>query len=320
MTKGVLRKRSGKNGQMPHPANQEEEKKARPFGAITSAELEVKKWSLKWLVDGVFVQSQPGVIGGVQKSLKTSLAIDLALSLGSQTPFLGKFRTPRKRRVAMFSGETVRGSLKANAERICISKGLTLADCDVLWSFKLPRLSVEADLRQLRRFIKDEGVEIAIIDPLYLCLGPRVSGSAAANLFETGPLLRDFSASCLESGATPLILHHTTKTSDQRRKKGTEKGEKSAPVGASLGDLAYAGLGEFARQWLLISRNAEFDSYRGRSDLTLTVGGSAGQAGQWRIMVNEGQMKKDFSGRKWQIAFQGADANDLEEDDLDMNW
>lgn len=321
MTQKTLRKQTLKNGQDPRPANQVK-KKPRPFDAITSAELEVKKWPLKWLVNGIFVKNQPGVIGGVQKSLKTSIAMDLSISLGSQEPFLGEFQVPKKLRVATFSGETVRGSFRQNAQRICEGRGLSLSDCDVMWSFKLPRLSVPSDLTKLQNFLRDEGVQVVIVDPLYLCLG--VSGNGVANLFETGPLLRDFSSSCLGAGATPILVHHTTKTSDQRRQtarqKSTDKGGKPTSVAASLGDLAYSGLGEFARQWLLISRNTEFDPSSGRSDLTLTVGGSAGQAGQWDVIVNEGTMNTKFAGRKWQVSFRDTELDDLEDDDDFLNF
>ena len=69
-----------------------------------------------------------------------------------------------------------------------------------------------------------------------------------------------------------------------------------------LNSLAYSGLGEFARQWLLILRNAEFDLSKGRNDLTLTVGGSAGQTGKWRFTIYEGTMRDDFTGRKWSVS------------------
>ena len=75
----------------------------------------------------------------------------------------------------------------------------------MLWSFQLPRLNVDSDCEKINEFIRDNGVEVVIIDPLYLCLG--VTGNATANLFETGPVLQKFAATCLNAGATPLFVH-----------------------------------------------------------------------------------------------------------------
>src|SRR3974390_3509885 len=58
-----------------------------------------------WLVDNVLVEGQPAVIGGPKKTLKTTCALDLAISLATGTPFLGHFRVAQPVRVAVLSGE-----------------------------------------------------------------------------------------------------------------------------------------------------------------------------------------------------------------------
>lgn len=71
------------------------------FDLISSEQFNQADCQLEWLVENVLVRDQPGVIGGPPKSLKTSLAIDLAISIGSGKPFLGVFKVPKRCRVAV---------------------------------------------------------------------------------------------------------------------------------------------------------------------------------------------------------------------------
>jgi len=93
-------------------------------------------------------------------------------------------------------------------------------------------------------------VKVAIIDPLYLCLMGGADRASANNLYEVGPVLFKAAKACLLAGATPVFLHHATKSA----KKNAE------PL--DLEDLAWAGIGEFARQWLLLNRREPFAWHR----------------------------------------------------------
>jgi replicative DNA helicase len=134
---------------------------------------------------------------------------------------------------------------------------------------------------------------VVILDPLYLSLLERGGGRSATNLFDMGRVLHDASDACLKAGATPIFVHHTGKVAGARK---AQKGEA-----LDLDDLAFAGIAEFARQWLLISRRRAYRLGSGEHQLWLSVGGSAGQSGLWGVDVVEGVLGEDFSSRRWDV-------------------
>jgi hypothetical protein len=260
---------------------------------IDSAAFAATDYRQRWLVERVFVALQPGIMGGPQKSLKTGTALDLGISLASATKFLGRFNVCQRMRVAILSGESGGFVLKETANRICQAKGIELADlADYLhWQFALPQLSNADHLEALKQGLRDAGIEVMLFDPLYLALlaGQGPNGVRAEDLFGMGPLLLAVCKACLDVGCTPILLHHT------RKRAGAEH----QPL--ELTDLAMAGVAEFARQWILISRKEQYEPGTGTHKLWMSVGGSAGQSGLWAVSIDEGVIDEHFDGRKWEV-------------------
>jgi hypothetical protein len=263
--------------------------KAWEVTALDSAGLDGLDVSESWLINGLVAEGLPFVIGGPVKSLKTSVAIDLVLSLGSGRPFLNHFQVPGRRRAMLFSGESGAQTVKETARRISKAKGIRLADADCHWSMDLPQLSRVADVEALTRHLSRHQISVAVIDPLYLCLLAGAKGLDASNVYDMGPLLKSVAAPLQAAGVTVGLVHHTT--------KGTA--DRHEPL--ELSDLAFSGIGEFARQWLLVSRRKKYEC-DGRHNLFLAAGGSTGQGGLWAVDVDEGVLREDFSGRCWQVS------------------
>ncbi len=127
-----------------------------------------------------------------------------------------------------------------------------------------------------------------IVDPLYLCLG---GGSVRTeNLFQVGPILNYFAMTCIDAGATPMILHHSSRPF-----------AKATNQPMTLLDMAYSGTAEFTRSWLLLSRREPYEEGTGVHQLILNVGGSAGHNSLWTLDIDEGVIGEDFSGRRWDV-------------------
>ena len=258
------------------------------FPLLSSYDFAAADYRHEWLIKGILVAKQPCIVGAPRKGMKTSIMADLAISLGTATPFLGEFATPHRIHVGFFSGESGPATLQETAFRICRQRGFMLEQCDVHWGFKLPQLSRADHLAALQASVKDHALKVVIIDPLYLCLLAGNVNTKPQDLFGMGPLLLGVAECCLEAGATPILVHHTIKR----------------PVGehVELEDLAYSGVQEFARQWLLLSRAEKYTPGTGSHKMHMSVGGSAGHGGEWAVDIEEGVQGEDFEGRRWDVS------------------
>jgi hypothetical protein len=264
---------------------------AKAITFMSSGELLACSAEPDWLVEGVLVRGEAAVIGGPKKALKTSIAVDLGVTVATGSLFLNKYRAPHQLNVAFFCGESSDVTMKRTLQRVLDSKGIKdLNGLHLDWSFKLPKVCDEESLQELQEALKSKAVNVVIIDPLYLAMSSSAAADQAGNLFKTGPFLKKLADACLDAGATPILIHHFTKASNRVKRRASE-----------LDDLSQSGVAEFARQWILIGRRSPFDTNHGRHELHLNMGGSAGHATEAFVTINEGKMESDFSGRTWDV-------------------
>jgi AAA domain len=259
---------------------------------IDSATFARGNYRPEWMVKRLVVHQQPMVIGGMEKTLKTTMGADLAVSVSAGVPFLGRFDVYRKRSVAFISGESGAHTLQETFFRIARARGVNPADCDVHWGFTLPSLADLADVDTIESGIRDYGIGLMMIDPAYLATLKGADPDAAKNMFYMGPILAQFAEACIRAGATPAVIHHANRT---------------LPAGEmmELHHLSYSGFAHYARQWLLLSRMKRYEG-EGRHDLVLNAGGSCGQGGLYAITIDEGTLGEDFGGRTWDVMVEPA--------------
>jgi hypothetical protein len=256
---------------------------------LTGGDLLALDLKPRFLVRGVLVEGQPMIVGGRSKTLKTSIACDLALSLGSGSPFLGKFDTHRVN-VGYWSGESGAVTMRETAQRQAAAKGIDLADCSVFWSFDLPKLCHLDHLDHFAQTIGKYKLRVAIVDPLYLSLLNADTAGQAANLFAMGAALQPLSKLAQEAGVTLIVLHHF--------RKGGQPNEDEP---AGLEELTMSGAAEWARQWLLLQRRVAYQG-DGNHLLWMRCGGSAGHSSLWGVTIDEGVIDPDtFTGRTWEV-------------------
>ena len=268
------------------------------YELITAAECLRCNYPIEYLVKGVLAKGEPTLICAPLKACKTLIAADMAVSLiksGVMTVgnagipltghFLGYFPVPRPVRTIMLWGESGWRGVQSNVLRIGAAAGVTDENFENLFvGVKLPKFGSPEHAAALDKEIKRTGAEVVIIDCLYLC---GVSGDAARSQFDMGELLRSVGDVFVENDCTLVLLHHTT---------------KHIPVGEplQLDNAAFAGVAEYAAQWLLINRQRPYDPGSGHHDLWLTIGGRAGHGGLYGVTIDEGQFVEG-QDRDWNV-------------------
>jgi hypothetical protein len=255
------------------------------YPTMTCHDLDTGDFALEYLIDRILVAKQPALVAGTKKVLKTSMLVDLAISLATGGRFLGYFRVKRSCRVLMMSGESGLGTIQETARRIARAAGKELRSIEgLLWSTALPRFGDPQHLNAVDKLLRKEAIEVLLVDPAYLAM-PSID---PGNLFAQGALLRDFSNVCQENGTTLVLAHHTKKT----QTKSFEAPE--------LESVAWAGFQEWARQWLLLGRREKYEPGSGIHRLWLSTGGSAGHSGMWAVNVDEGPYDPE-TPRQWDV-------------------
>lgn len=260
--------------------------KEAPFGVMSLREIMNQKIEVEYLIEGLMTKYQPMVLGGPAKSLKTSITIDVVLSLASGSDCLGRFKTNGRHKIMFLSAESGLGTLQEKFRAAIRAKDIADEALDnIFLGDRVPRLDslddvitrrggqtkiTESDGLKLKRFILDNDIDVVFIDPLYLAL----PSDDSANLQAQGALLLQFVNLMLEAECTPVLLHHSKKT--------TAEGK---PL--TLNNLTGAGVAEFTRQWILLSRTSQYEG-NGIHELHFVWGGSAGHAGYEMLTVNEG--------------------------------
>ena len=85
---------------------------------VRVAELPSEELAERWLVEQLWCAHAVGVIGGAPKCAKTWLGLDMALSVATGTPSLGKYAVPEPGPVLVYLAEDALRSVRERIEGI----------------------------------------------------------------------------------------------------------------------------------------------------------------------------------------------------------
>ncbi|MEX2169503.1 MAG: AAA family ATPase [Pirellulales bacterium] len=253
--------------------------------AVPMSQFAAKDHQLEYLIPGVIVAGQPGVISAKSKSLKTTIALDAVISMETGSAFLNYWPVPAPVACGIISAESGAATLAETIHRICRSKGVDPSELNNCYiSTRCPRLQSVEWLDEIRRFIESNELRCLLLDPTYLML----SGMEQNNLAAVAQALGPVGEIVRETGCSIIMVHHNRKVT-------------SVPYGCpTLEEITGSGFAEWARFWLLLNRRREWEEETGRHWLWLVAGGSAGFGARKWLDVREGR-QGDLGGRAWDV-------------------
>ncbi len=252
----------------------DEEKAPCGFFGLKPSVLKVESEKPKeWIVDNVFSALQPTLFGGRSKSLKTTMLVDLAISLATGSPWLGEFPITKPRKTLLITGESNASSIGRLVGECLRSKGKHWEEIEESFAAEtaaFPKLDGRSGAL-IRGTVETYGFGVVIVDPLY-----RALGSIDANkVGEVGEGLLRFFKDC--QPATLIYAHHATKAA--ARSVGDDPPE--------LEDMSGAGIAESAGNWWLIGRRESYNPETQQHDLVVNYGGRDRQGGKRRVTFDE---------------------------------
>jgi RecA-family ATPase len=161
----------------------------------------------RWLVEGLWGSSSVGVIGGAPKCAKTWLGLDMALSVATGTPCLGKYAVPESGPVLVYLAEDALPIVRERVQGMTRHRGLDLAAVEIhVITVPVLRLDRDRDRARLWETAKRLRPRLLLLDPLV-----RLHGVDENNAGEVAELLAYFRSLQRQLDLSVLLVHHTRK-------------------------------------------------------------------------------------------------------------
>ena len=161
----------------------------------------------RWLVEQLWCARSVGVIGGAPKSAKTWLGLDMALSVATGTPCLGKYAVPEPGPVLVYLAEDALLVVRERIEGMARHRGLDLDRVEIyVITAPVLRLDQDRDRVRLWQTARQIRPRLVLLDPLV-----RLHGIDENHAGAVAELLAYFRSLQRQLDLSVLLVHHTRK-------------------------------------------------------------------------------------------------------------
>jgi hypothetical protein len=178
---------------------------ALPISRIDQLHLEAP--AQRWLIHSLWAHEAVGILGGAPKCCKSWLGLDMAVSVASQTPCLGRFAVENPGPVLMFLAEDDLFNVRARCEAICAHRSLALQGLN-LFSITASclRLDLKEDQTRLDATLERLKPRLLLLDPLVRM--HRLDENSSADISRILGFLRELQR---RHHLAIVLVHHASK-------------------------------------------------------------------------------------------------------------
>ena len=170
-------------------------------------ELEIQPPDQLWLIEPLWVQSAVGIIGGAPKCCKSWLGLDMALSVASATPCLGRFAVKQPGPTLIFMAEDANGAVRARIEALCAHRRLDIDQLNLyVITASTLRLDLEHDQKRLKATVAALRPHLLLLDPLVRL--HRLDENSAADISKLLGFIREMQRTY---DTAVVLVHHASK-------------------------------------------------------------------------------------------------------------
>lgn len=172
-----------------------------------AADIEKQPPEEKWLIRPLWGRMAVGIIGGAPKCCKSWLALDMALSIASCTPCLGRFPVEHAGPALIYLAEDSTAMVRSRIDNICSHRNINIEHLPlhVITAPSL-RLDLRQDQQRLMNTIENLQPNMLLLDPLIRLhrLDENSSSDVSGMLGYFRELQRTFNLAV-------ILVHHSSK-------------------------------------------------------------------------------------------------------------
>lgn len=272
-------------------SNREKKKRLMPQEGLRIETFEEVMSSLQstpgWAIPGFWMKRSHGLVAGEPKSFKSTLVMDMCLSIASGAPFLGKYPVEDTGPVLYIQNENAKWIMKDRFEKMVVSKGLggkvkaKKNSLSITWPKEIPFYMInqqnfmltDKDQQEfLEEQIKRMKPALVVLDPLYLMFDGDIA--SAQELF---PILQWmlYLKNTYDCGI--VLIHHYNKGGNG--KEGVRGGQRvlgSTTLHGWVESAWYIQVSpdtESGKASLVLSKEFRGAEPHSRQEIELTMGG-----------------------------------------------
>lgn len=178
-----------------------------PLPVVRAAELQQAVAEQQWLIETLWTHRSVGLVGGTPKSLKTWLALELAVSVASGTACLGRFAVKHKGLALIYLAEDQPCDVRQRLQNLCEHRDVAMNQLDVLVITEpCLRLDDERDIERLDATLAQYKPTMLLLDPFV-----RLHRANENDAQEVARILASLRQLQRQHHSAIIVVHHTRK-------------------------------------------------------------------------------------------------------------